>query len=53
MTDRMSRKTKMLGNRFAFILADITFVSVHSFSDTVFPVSPIHIALRQSKQESR
>ena len=35
MTNRMFRKIKMLCVRFVFIIADITFVSAYSFSDTI------------------
>ena len=36
MTDRMVRKIEMLSNRSAFIITDITFVSVYLLSDTIF-----------------
>ena len=41
ITDRMFRKIKMLGKGFVFIFADITFVSVYSFSDAISSFSNI------------
>ena len=52
MADRMLREFKILGNRFVFMMADITFVSVYSLSDTISSFSDIYIALRQSKQRA-
>ena len=43
----------MLGNGFALIFVDITFVSVYSFSDAISSFSNICMALGQSKQDSR
>ena len=42
ITDKMFRKIKMLGNGFVFIFADITSVSVYSFSDAISSFSNIY-----------
>ena len=42
----------MLSYRFAFIIANITFVFVYSLSDTISSFSNIYIALKQSEQQN-